>query len=75
MTQVVVDANLRSKLHDLTLPLELCDEQGQVLGRFLPGAAVRKGTEPPPLSEEELRCREQEPDYSTAEVLAHLERV
>lgn len=29
--------------------------------------------EPPPMSEEELRRIEKEPDYSTEEVLAHLE--
>ncbi len=31
MTQIVLDAALRSKLHDLKQTLELCDESGNVL--------------------------------------------
>jgi hypothetical protein len=76
MTRIVVDANLRTKLHDLTQPLEFCDEAGKVLGRFLPEASgSRKGPEPPFLSEEELQRREQESDYTTAELLARLEKL
>ena len=36
MTKVVVDATLRSKLHGLAEPLELCDESGDVLGHVFP---------------------------------------
>lgn len=76
MTQVVLDAALRSKLHDLRQPLELCDESGKVL------AVVEPVLDPseyecivPELTEEELeRCR-QGPDFSTQEVLAHLEKL
>jgi hypothetical protein len=38
MTQIVVDAVTRGKLCQLDHPAELLDEEGRVLGRFLPGA-------------------------------------
>jgi hypothetical protein len=76
MTRVVVDANLRSQLHDLNQPLEFCDEAGKLLGRFVPEAGgARNEPEPPFLSEEELQRREREADYTTAELLAHLEKL
>ena len=31
MTRVLVDDLLRTKLHDLTQPLELCDAEGRVV--------------------------------------------
>lgn len=36
MTKILVDETLRTKLHDLTQPLELCDAEGHILGRFTP---------------------------------------
>ncbi len=77
MTQIIVDAELRGKLHDLRQPLELCDESGQVLAHLVPvlNPADYEPVEPPPLSEEELEKRRNEPDYSTAEVLAFLEKL
>ena len=73
MTQVIVDATLRTKLGDLTLPLELCDESGTVLARLVPALdASQFESVEPPISTEELRRRKQEPDFSTAEVLAYL---
>jgi hypothetical protein len=76
MTKVVLDEDLRRKLLDLRQPLELCDDAGKVVGRFIPILGP-SGTGPvgPQLSEEELQRREQEPDYSTAEVLAYLEKL
>ncbi len=38
MTQIVVDAVTRSKLCQLDHPADLLDEEGRVLGRFLPAA-------------------------------------
>ena len=74
MTRIVINETLRSLLPDLSRPVEFCDANGHVLGRFLPQAAIVAGQkEPPPLSEEELRRRENEPTYTTAEVLAYLE--
>jgi hypothetical protein len=79
VTRVIVDEALRSKLHNLAEPLELCDESGRVLGRVYPEYDVSEYEEQrePQVSDEELRRREQsnEPCYTTAEVLAHLERL
>jgi hypothetical protein len=76
MTQVILDATLRNKLHDLKQPLELCDESGKVLARIIPvlDESQYEAVEPP-ISPEELEQARQGPDYSTAEVLAHLERL
>jgi hypothetical protein len=76
MTRVIVDPNLRTKLHNLSQPLELCDEQGHVLARVVPTPNPSDYEQvEPPLSDDELARRRQEPDYSTAEVLAHLEKL
>ena len=75
MTQVIVDDALRSKLHNLSEPLEFRDPSGKVMGRFIP-AFDPSEYEPwePEFSEEELREQElsNEKRYTTAEVLAHL---
>ena len=78
MTQIIVDATMRAMMHDFRQPLELCDESGRVLAQVTPilTASERQRMEPPPLSEEELQRREhEEGDYSTAEVLAYLEKL
>jgi hypothetical protein len=77
MTQITLDATLAGKLQDLTQAVELCDPSGRVLGQFTPAAIPPggNGRKEPHLSEEELQRREQEPDYSTAEVLAYLENL
>jgi len=76
MTKVVLDAILRQKLQNLTQPLELCNESGQVLARLTPILDLSK-YEPlqPQVSEEELlrRSQSEEKTYTTAEVLAFLE--
>jgi hypothetical protein len=77
VTQIIVDAAMRTKLHDLRQPLELCDESGRVLARIVPttnpSGCLPK--EPPPLSQEEMQRRKQEEDFSTEEVLAFLEKL
>jgi hypothetical protein len=77
MTRMILDPALLSKLRDQTQPLELCDESGKVVGRFFPAPDLT-GCEPlePQISAEELQRRRTsgERRYSTAEVLAHLER-
>jgi hypothetical protein len=76
MTKLIVEAPFLDKLQNLTQPVELCDGSGRVLGRFTPvGDAANTGRPEPQLSEEELQRREQGPDYSTEEVLAHLEKL
>ena len=75
MTRVIVDNILRSKLHNLTEPLELCDPSGTVLGHLVPTCDL-SDYEPwiPEFTDEELRLAEQsdEKRYTTAEMLAHL---
>jgi hypothetical protein len=77
VTQIIVDAALSNQLHSVTQPVELCDVSGQVLGRFVPLINLSEW-EPlsPDVSEEELdrRARSKEKRYTTAEVLAHLEK-
>jgi hypothetical protein len=77
MTRIILDADMRMKLLGVMQPLELCDESGQVLGRVIPtiDRTKIKGAEPE-ISEEELQRRENEPgEYTTAEVLAYLEKL
>ena len=78
MTRVIVDAALLSRLHNLTQPLELCDDSGRVLARILPAVdpSLYEGLEPQ-ISREELEQRKKKKGktYSTAEVLAHLEQL
>ena len=77
MTRVVVDAPTRAKLRDLSEGLELWDEAGRFLGRFVPALdpLLHEGLEPR-ISPDEIRRRKQDKGktYSTAEVLAHLEK-
>ena len=78
MTQIILDAGASSKLTDLIHPVELCDPSGRVLGRFVPVIDWSEW-EPisPDISEEELerRARSKGKRYTTAEVLAHLEKL
>lgn len=60
MTKLTIDASSASKLFDLPGPVQLCDEDGNVLGWYQPGIL----SEPPrslndiaPLSDEELDRR------------------
>jgi hypothetical protein len=78
MTQIILDTSLANKLIALDHPVELCDPSGRVLGRFVPLVDMTQW-EPvsPAASEEELDRREQanEKRYTTAEVVAHLEKL
>jgi hypothetical protein len=78
MTRVIVDETLRNRLHNLTQPLELCDANGQLLARLTPAfdPSQYEGLESP-IGKEELQRRKQNKGrtYSTAEVLAHLEKL
>jgi hypothetical protein len=74
MTRIVLDAGVSSRLHELTLPAELCDPSGRVLGRFVPSVDMSEWELiSPEIHEEELDRREQSTEwYTTEEVLAHL---
>lgn len=77
MTRIIVDDELRNRLHNFVQPLELCDESGRLLARLVPHIDLSQ-FEPrePSISEEELRRREQSNKWhTTAEVLAHLRRL
>lgn len=77
MTRIIVDDELRTKLHNFAQPLELCDESGRLLARLVPQLdASQFEPRDPSISEEELRRREQSNKWrTTAEVLAHLKRL
>jgi len=78
VTRVTVDEVLRIKLHNVSEPIELCDESGRVLGHVFPTLDL-SDYEPwePPISQEELQRRGQpgQRRYTTAEVLARLEKL
>jgi hypothetical protein len=77
MSQLIVDAALSSKLGQQFQSVELCDPSGRVLGQFIPKVDLSEyGPFEPQVSEEELDRREQETEsYTTAEVLAYLEKL
>ncbi len=78
MTKIIADEKLRNQLNNFSQALEICNESGQVLGRFFPtlDLAEYEAWEPP-VDEEEMRRREQsnEKRYTTAEALAFLEKL
>jgi hypothetical protein len=76
MTRIIIDAALRSKLDNLLQAVELCDESGRVLGRYVPllEPSMYEGLEPQ-ISDEELQRRKQQGGGRTlAEILADLEK-
>ena len=78
MTRVILDAILRSRLHNLTDPLELCDDSGRVVARVYPGLDLADyELQEPSISDEELRRLEdsKERRHATAQVLGHLEKL
>lgn len=75
MNKIVVDEELRKKLHNLTESLELCDEQGNVLGYVTPVVDYSLYEDAiPQISEEELQRREsEEGGRPLADILRDLE--
>jgi hypothetical protein len=74
MSQIILDAVLSSRLHQLGTSVELCDPSGHVLGRFVPLVDLSRW-EPvsPDVSEEELDRRERANDWvSSDEVREHM---
>jgi hypothetical protein len=58
MNKVLLDAQTLAKLNGLTGPLDICDEQGQILGRFVPyPTAVSPSDLELDISQEELQRR------------------
>lgn len=78
MTRITINETFRSLLDNVIEPVELCDESGNVLGRFMPKFDPSKVEWlTPDISEEELqrRMNSDERRYSTAEVIAYLENL
>jgi hypothetical protein len=76
MTRIVLDSEVRERLHNLTEPLELCDEAGRVLAHLTPAiSSPQCERSEPQISREELLRRKQNKGKTstTAEVLAYLE--
>lgn len=64
MSRVVLDSELRSKLNGLGDQVEICDESGQTVGRYLPESLYRQflvAWSKANLSDEELERRLNEP--------------
>jgi hypothetical protein len=60
MTQIHVDLALRQKLGGMNEPIELCDDEGRVLGHYLPEAEYKKilyGSAKIPFTDEEIARR------------------
>ena len=77
MTKLIVDATLPEKLPGLVYPVELCDADGRVLGRYFPQLDPAEYDLEPQISEEERqrRLNSNEKRYTTAEVLEHLRKL
>jgi hypothetical protein len=86
MTKIILDASASNKLSEASHPVNLCDPSGRLLGQFIPLPLVDPAylvLDPaewevlsPPLSDEELERRMQnDKRFTTAEVLAYLEKL
>ncbi len=73
MSKLILPPTLEEQFQHLTQPVEVCDGSGRVLGRFTPNGVG--DTRQPQISEEELKRRQSEPEFSTEEVLAYLEKL
>lgn len=77
MPQLIVDSATSRRLRQQISQTETCDEDGTILGVFIPqyDHTLYEGVDSP-LSEEELRQRAQETVWhTTAEVLARLKEI
>jgi hypothetical protein len=77
MIRIVLDADLRSKLLNLTKPLILTDEEGKIVAHALPQPDPTQWQWESPTDEAELRRREtsSEPRYSFEQVMEHLRKL
>jgi hypothetical protein len=77
MTRIIVDETLRSKLQNFVQPLELCDDSGRILAHLIPALNSSRYDLEPKINHEEFlrRLHAKEKSYTTAEVLAYLEKL
>jgi hypothetical protein len=54
MTKLIIDATLHEKLPALTEPVDLCDAQGRILGRYSPLPVSQKPSASPKQSAQQL---------------------
>jgi hypothetical protein len=74
MERIIVDAALPERLKSFVRPVELCDADGTVLGRYTPDAAQFDNLDPG-VTAEELDRRANEPGgRSLVDILADLEK-
>ncbi|MCE9555669.1 MAG: hypothetical protein K8T91_20155 [Planctomycetes bacterium] len=75
MVRVTIDTATMSKLHNLSSFMELCDETGRVMGRFIPTPDIARYERlSPPASDEELDRRMREgSERSLDDILRDLE--
>jgi ribosomal protein S16 len=73
MTRVIVDAETRRKLHDLTEAMQFTDESGKILGHYTPVA--NDSRRQPQIGEEEIQQRLRQGGGRTlAEIMVDLEK-
>jgi hypothetical protein len=74
----MADSQLRAKLHSFQDLIEVCDENGQVVGFFHPvppsSCSCQSHTSSPISDEEIEECRKQQTGRSLADIFADLER-
>jgi hypothetical protein len=82
MGKVILDAELKAKLNGLHQELEFCDEEGKTLGHFVPAKAYREllyTWAKAQFTDEEIEQARREVraegGYTTAEVIAHIEKI
>lgn len=73
MTSVKIDAQTLQRLRSISDAVQLCDDEGHVIGYFRPACGAQGYPEPPALPPEELQRRLAAPDGRTiSEILADL---
>lgn len=72
MVKLPLDQHFMTKVREVKQRVEVCDEEGRIVGYFEPSIYAGMVIPPDP-SPEELARREAGPFYTTAEVIAHLQ--
>jgi hypothetical protein len=77
MTRIVINAEIRKLLHNLSEPVELCDDAGRVVARVTPTVDLSEWDVAEPEDDEaELQRRERETEsFTTDEVMSYLEKL
>lgn len=65
MTSVKIDSDMLQRLRGVTEAVQLCDDEGHVVGYFRPARGSQRYPEPPSLDPVELQRRLGSPDRRT----------